>query len=757
MSFIDDWNNQASQAAQTGGSQSWDEYYRRQEQQRILSELKNKNAAPKKGGGNFLTSLIPTGGGIGGALAGAAGGAALGSVVPVLGTAVGGLLGAIAGGAGGSALGKVGQNAVEGEQDLGKGVAQEALLGGVTSTPLGAGFKVLKAGAKAATGIGKTSARELLQQAGTSTVSKGTAAKYGLTNTPATAGKLGNKLGTSLENTGNKMLASQTGMTNAQARRNGIGSQINTFGNVNKRTGLTNLDDMAEVSRGLTGAGDDSLLDTLTRASVESSKGVKVDDLRTAAQKLIDDKGSLLSDTERKSILRNVKNASTTMYGGSAGSLSTLANPTAAFDQANNFRATARSISDSALTATPAQKQIAGIYNNLANNLEKSIYKSPGVNESLPTLIKSGRDDLLFRADDLAAAGNKAQADAYRKIANELGGVKNINQLRTMKRDFVDLGKIDRATGQAEGSRTLGGKDLTNSLGSFVRNPLNLLGAPIDAATPTAAGAIAGLGRGLQGGGLSTGARAAGQGVLPLAARQGAGRILTADTAPEMQLDEQGLTAEDYASLQSNPLFAQQDLNPSTLGTGEAPQPTNPFGISLQDVAAQMTNALSAGDTKGYATLSDLYDRINDYEAKTGEGALGATARTGLATSANAINTVDQLENLFAQTGGGSGRIGGAVQNLLGAVGANNNVDLYNSQLNSSLTQLAKAVNGGGQVTDADAKAFIDSLPRVNDNPEVAAQKFAELRRKLQVAAQNTAQYGGGSTDLTSILAQYGQ
>jgi len=106
---------------------------------------------PKKKGFS-LASLLPTGGGIGGALAGAAGGAAIGSVVPVIGTGIGGLVGAILGGAGGSAAGKVGQNALEGEKDLSRGVAGEALLGGVTSTPITAGFKVAKGGLQLARG-----------------------------------------------------------------------------------------------------------------------------------------------------------------------------------------------------------------------------------------------------------------------------------------------------------------------------------------------------------------------------------------------------------------------------------------------------------------------------------------------------------------------------------------------------------------------------------------------------------------------------
>jgi hypothetical protein len=80
------------------------------------------------------------------------------------------LLGAVLGGAGGSALGKVGENAAEGKKDLGEGVAGEALLGGLTSTPIGAAGKVIKGGAQLAkgvlTGAGKEAAEKSFAEAG---------------------------------------------------------------------------------------------------------------------------------------------------------------------------------------------------------------------------------------------------------------------------------------------------------------------------------------------------------------------------------------------------------------------------------------------------------------------------------------------------------------------------------------------------------------------------------------------------------------
>lgn len=134
-------------------------------------DTEQRQLRTQKPKGNFFTSLMPTAGGTGGALGGAALGASIGSIVPGIGTAIGGLAGAILGGAGGSAAGKFGQNVVEGEQDLGKGVLGEALLGGITSTPLTAGFKLAKAGVQGARGLGGA-AKQTLKEAGQISIPK---------------------------------------------------------------------------------------------------------------------------------------------------------------------------------------------------------------------------------------------------------------------------------------------------------------------------------------------------------------------------------------------------------------------------------------------------------------------------------------------------------------------------------------------------------------------------------------------------------
>ncbi|MBM4644761.1 hypothetical protein GS464_20085 [Rhodococcus hoagii] len=699
----------------------WREDRRRRQLQQLQAQQKPQQS------NNLLASLLPTGGGIGGALAGGAAGAAAGSIVPGVGTAVGGLIGAVLGGAGGSAAGKVGENAIEG-RNLDDGVLNEALIGGATSMPVGAAFKVARAGLKAGTGIGGKSAGTLLEEAGTATVGKKTAAKYGLGDATTTATRGGaTKLGKQAEDVGAQMLNSQTQITGAQARRMGL-NPTETIKSVNARTGLTNLDDMAEVSRGLTGNGQDSMLDTLTRAAVDNTSGVDVGDLRKLGNELLDNKGTLLTKAQRTQILDNIKNASTAMHGGAGGSLSPLANPGAALDQANKFRAAARTIQSKSLTATPEQEQMASIYNGLAKQIEDGIYKSPGVSESIPMLAKAGADDLLFRAQDLRAAGNTAQAKAYEKIAQELRGVKDVKQLRSMKKDFVNISKMDELTGQVAGSRSIGGADMTSSL----RNPLNLVGMGLEQATPAVGGAITRAGRALQGGGeaATQAASQAGQRLVPLAARQGITRAVLGDGTNTDQADPE--IEAQIAALMDEEMAQGQEM--------QAPEPSI-GGITQSQLEQAMSAAMANGDSEAFSQLQAMYEML----PKVANEKLGATAAQQLGASENALSTLGQLEGLYKQAGGGSGKLGGTIKNKLAAFGLDDNTQTFNELAGSSVTQLAKALNSGGQVTDADAEVVISALPKVTDSPQVAQQKLQALKARLLTARQNTLMYGAGA------------
>lgn len=169
-------------------------------------------------------------------------------------------------------------------------------------------------------------------------------------------------------------------------------------------------------------------------------------------------------------------------------------------------------------------------------------------------------------------------------------------------------------------------------------------------------------------------------------------------------------------------------------------------GYSSDEIANALMNAYAAGDKKAADTLENMYQLQASIE-KSQSKSLSSSAATQVASNANATNTLDQLQGLFGSAGGGSGKLAGTISNALAGAGLNGDVQTYNDLAASSVSQLARALNGGGQVSDADAAVVIQALPKVTDSKEVAQRKFAALRNRLQNALYNTQLYGGGAVD----------
>jgi hypothetical protein len=558
-----------------------------------------------------------------------------------------------------------------------------------------------------------------------------------------------NKLGKATEKIGGKVLASQSLMTGAGARQAGV-TPVRTMGNLSKRTGLTNLEDMAEVSRSLTG-GKDSLLDVLTRSAVGEAKGIKLPNMKQLAENMIDDYAPLLTDAQRKRLMNEVTRSGVAVRGGAKGSLSPLADPQKTLDMANSFRSSSQTIKG-AFNASPAEKQLSKVYDNLASSIEKSIYGTKGVGKSVPMLTKEGANDLLYKAKDLRAAGNVAQAKAYEKIAKELFEIKDIKSLRSFKRDFVDLGKIDKATGIAEGARGLNTGDLSGRM--------NLLQAAGSAAAPSVGGALVKAGSKMAAAtpSVSKGFSIPGMLASQAGVRMGADALGLRDNSLEGALTQSDL----------NPLSTRSSMTPSMNNQNMSqnmdsqytnqPQMSNPLGVSSEQIGQALMRAYMAGDQQAAAQLQSMLELASQFESSVETEPLSQSNQSALASAANADNTLSQLEELYTSAGGGSGRIGGFVQNLAGQAGFDKNANIYNSLAEASVTQIAKALAGagGGTVSDMDAKVIIAALPTLQDSPEEAKAKFTALRQRLQVAKENTMYYGQGGTSLENTLTNQG-
>lgn len=643
---------------------------------------------PKK---DFWTDQISTATGTVGGL--------LGGVLGTVAGPVGTVGGAAAGASLGSGAGEWLENKLMGEEDQFKNVGQEALLGGVFGAGPIRAANIAYQGGKAALRGGAV--KEALEKGATATPIRNAIGRGGRSATKA----------------GDRLMASQSGMTASQARTKNI-QPVKTFGSINARTGLNNLDDMAEFGRRVTGAGDESLLDTVTRAAVSDARGVDLADIRTVATKLLDDTGAGINSSKRKEILEHVRNAGTQMYGGSKGSISASADPQAALDIANTFRDIARN-SKSGFNPSTQEKMMGKVYDGLAKHIEDTIYKAPGVDQSIKGLTKAAADDFLFMADDLAQAGKNAQAEAARRLAKEVRGAKSLKDIRSLKRDFVEVANIDKATGQAQGTRVLTGENtIQNAL-----NPFRAVGVAADAAAPRAGGALSGVGRRFD----------RGPGDVPLTPARSAGNIAAGGSLMNALGAAPDVTQEDAALAATDPA-----LDPTLMDAGlEQPQADNPFGVTPDQIQQAMMMALMDGDTDAYSQLEKMYELVQPAEAD-----LSAAERAAQAKSQNALNTVNTLEGALESAGGGRGRIGGTIANALGSVGLNDEVSAYNDVSRGSMAQIIRGLGESGALSDGDVQRGLSMLPRVTDNPREVEAKMSILRTMIEASIANPA--GGG-------------
>ncbi|THG30672.1 hypothetical protein [Naasia lichenicola] len=684
-------------------------------------------ATPKKKKGTFLTSLIPTLGGSGGALAGGAAGAALGSVVPGLGTAIGGLVGALIGGAGGSAGGKVLQNSAEGEADLGKGVAGEALLGGVTSLPIGSGLKLAGAGIKALGGVGSKAAVNTAVKA-----TGGTAAKTSL------AGRL--------RTLGDNALTSQYGtISKPFARSTDPKATISTLAGA----GITKPADAERIASAITGGS--GIITKATADAVGTAKGVNTSGLDEVLEQAISNNG--LVDADAKSVRQIFKAQMGKLNGGPAGSLATGADPDASIGVIRALEKRIANLSgkgDNYRLSTPERLDQAAVLKLVRDELEDRLFVGAGANGGVASaLTPKVRDTLTGLFPD------NPKWTQY--VDDNIFGSKTVDELRSSVAPFVKVGKIidegERNAmtfgGRVGNAFAGGGNGLLDTLGGAATNVLKNPAARVAGTTlRTAADLVGGSGAKPAVRGLTDAlAGVAGtQGVVPLIARQGGSRIaVNALTDPESDAGAMPIDPTIQPGFTTNPAGTLDQT-----ATTPPEEQENPFGASSADFAQAYTKALAAGDEEAAAQLKQLYALSTDWESSQqapGLGSLSATTGQALATSSNGLSTLDQLEGLFQQAGSGGGQIGGRVQTFLGNAGLDDNAAAYTSLAESATSQLAKAINGSGTVSDADAAALIKALPQLTDNPRVAAAKFAALRARLQGSQSNALLYGGGISE----------
>lgn len=374
--------------------------------------------------------------------------------------------------------------------------------------------------------------------------------------------------------------------------------------------------------------------------------------------------------------------------------------------------------------------------------------------------IRREFDSLVSYADKQANPArygvNKRAADAIRLALQgeaDKAGIKS-SQGKSFKEVGQELSKLRQLSDNIA-------RQENNGRGNLPLSLPNLLGGAVGGGALGPAGAL--------GGALATGMvnSPTGRRVLAQTAQRTGDRIATPGAssalARGLAIGATGAGASQLLSPDSseNTTMAPTSTNPATnanmmeqgyQNSGDLSSAlTNPANTS----AYSRENALA--DIKRDPKNADYYMQLYEFSnPKQKDNGLNSNTANLVASSANATNTLDQLEGLFGVAGGGSGKIGGAIKNALARAGLEGNAQTYNDLSASSVSQLARALNGGGQVSDADAAVVVQALPRITDSPDVAARKFAALRERLQNARQNTLLFNSGAApdaDLGSALA----
>jgi hypothetical protein len=578
--------------------------------QTLLSQANQQNKTKKKG--NFFTDLIPTAtsilGGIGGSI-----------LAPGVGTA--------AGGAAGGLLGTKLRNMLTGQQDNAGDYLSEAgfgALGGV-----GKGLKAVTGAGKALVGGG----RDAL-----SILKNGTQAP-----------NLVNRIGQGLEKTGGNLMASQADVTR-KAGREILGGQpmSEIFNNINRRTGLTNMDDMLRVAQNYTG--DNGVMSELTRNAIGNSKGVDIGDLRKVTNDLLTNHGSLIGDNTRKNIVNQVKESVGKAYGGSEGSLNPLASPLDAFDIAKNFEKQANFLKTKA-TLSPEAAQAATVYDKLGRTITDRLLPTNDVREGL-SLAKPQASQVFSQL--AANAESPAQKKAYGKLGKELLGIDRTKDVRSAQADFVKLNQLARKSAEAEmgAGAKLGGQ--LQGMGKLVQNPLNIAAIPLDAASPSMGGKLSGLGRRLQSTGgtptpLGTGAKMLATQIPARFLGGGFAAPASAASPPEgIQQLPNGVTATDMTSPDNSTAASTGNANDVLSALQDSGGQGGSSMYSKGNVVKDIQDDLQKTGGQNMDKFIKLYQFLNPEPKKT-VGAVGKPSAQQFALAQSGEAGLSQLSDMLQQ------------------------------------------------------------------------------------------------------------
>lgn len=568
-----------------------------------------------------------------------------------------------------------------------------------------------------------------------------------------------NVLGRALKNTGETMETAQTNVTRAERNKLGIKNTGEVVDNVRKRTGMSSVQDQADFAKNITGAGDQSIMDTIQKHNIsydEQGKPIKlgVDKYEVAVNEAVKDKWRKSTmgksyDQFRDDLVADIKSY----------------DPITA---ANRLKADARKFRASALS-NPENAVKAEIYTDVANKLDDMSY-SVVPQKNVKRMFTDTIDEFRTRAAEAKAEGNNKYAKAYTNLANELENTpQTIQAYRSFKKDFVDASNIAEISAGARSGSLEAGIGRTS-----IKNKLatTFLAEPTDRALAYAGGKLSDLGDFINGKatkGKFTGAingalsgvvdkfansaintdnlanSQAGNmvGALTSGIQKGAIRQNAINAAENVSQDMAAQEAlrnanAEYEAAQTNYANAVAQAQQVYAAAQQQSQ-----GQQIMDrIGNAMMAALNAGDINAYSQLATLYSQAYKmYSADTATtnaaSNLNATQQGNLAKIQSASSAIDKLEQLYNQAGGGQGRLGGSLAEFGANIGMNSNVSAYNAMARGLINQIVAAVGKTDALNnEGEVQRALDLVPKTTDTPEEAQIKLQSLREMLSANQQ---------------------
>lgn len=226
--------------------------------------------------------------------------------------------------------------------------------------------------------------------------------------------------------------------------------------------------------------------------------------------------------------------------------------------------------------------------------------------------------------------------------------------------------------------------------------------------------------------------------------RQGGREMLTGGFTGEQAMPVEDTMMQEEAPVMGYAVGQDGTIEPITGDTGMegmGDMGNDPNAQLRQQLQQAMIDDLQLTGGENVSKLKTVLSVLGEPDKMSAAGTKAQVQQESV------LNKVGQLSQLFSQAGGGSGRIGGGIRGVAGAVGGDEMAYNYNQYRDSLLAPLARAVSGEvGVLTDRDIKRADGLLPKLTDTPAEAERRLQLLMESIQgQRSVNQRIYAGGN------------